>query len=225
MSIRDLKKELGAGASRAKYEVYIPIPIILRGTMFASSLMSKIPLLGGLVSNTNTAPDSDTIRILAKTTTFPEKTTSVTEIFSRGIKHVIRGVTEFPNRWDVTFYNTQDLALRRFFEEWMNQIDSQYVGSGSTTSFLSNSFGLSEFTSGYMSDIEVSQISCNGSKSATFTIKYAFPVGISAVELDLSRPNEISDFTVTFAYTNWVSENTSAGSATKLLKSALDYIL
>jgi hypothetical protein len=224
MSIKELKKELGVGASRAKYEVYIPIPMILRGLMYGSSLISKIPLVGGLVSSSNPAPDSDTIRILAKSTSFPEKTVGVTDVFSRGIKYEVRGVAEFPNRWDVTFYNTQDLALRNFFEEWMHQIDSSYVGSGSSTTFINNYFGVSEINSGYMTDIEVSQLNCKGSKSATYTIYYAFPVGISAVDLDVSRPNEISDFTVTFAYTNWRSQNPSASKLENTVKNVVDFL-
>lgn len=224
MNINDLKHELGSGASRAKYKVHIPIPLILRGMIFGNKLLSKIPLVGGiLASGPKSTPDASTIATLAKATTIPGKTVGATEVYSRGVKYVIRGVAEFPNRWDVTFYNTSSMALRQFFEEWMHQIDSSYSGSGSATTFASNFFGTSDVNSGYMTDLEISQLCQNGKVTATWTIFKAFPVEISAVELDASNANEISDFVVTFAYSNWKASEPEQNFLQKTAKSLLNY--
>lgn len=210
-TINSLKFALGSGASPSKYYLRIPVPLTLMGLSLGSNLIKKIPLVGDIISSGPTStPDEESINILAKRTSIPEKTIGTTDIMHRGIKYVVRNVAEFPNRWDVTFHNTADLAMRRFFEEWMYQIHRFDNGIMPATLFMNNYFGTSSYNTGYMVNIEVAQLCQNGAKTANYEISYAFPVGISAVDLDDAKTNEVSEFTVTFAYSYWTAvANTS----------------
>ena len=209
MNINDLKATLGSGASPTKFSIKIPMPLMLRAMTFGSSLLSKIPMVGGMLSSGPTStPDDHSINVLVKKASIPEKTVGTVDVQHRGVKYVIRGVSEFPNRWDVTFHNTADLALRRFFEEWMYQIHRVDHGILPATMFPNNYFGTGSLNTGYMVDIEVSQHCQNGNKTANYELSYAFPVGLSAIELDSSAINTISEFTVTFAYSYWTAVKT-----------------
>ena len=202
-TIGELKSTLGMGATPSRYNIHMPVPIILRGMNFGNKLLSKIPFVGGAMPVSASSPDDASINVLAKRTTLPEKTIETVDVPHRGAKYVLRGVTQFPNRWDVTFHNTPDLALRRFFDEWMYQIHRHDAGLLPATFFTNNYLGTSEYNMGYMIDIRVSQLCMDQSKTYSIELCRAFPVGISAVDLDTSRPNEVSEFTVTFAYSYW----------------------
>ena len=73
-----------------------------------------------------------------------------------------------------------------------------------------------------MTDVEISQLCQNGSVTATWTLYKAFPVELTAVDLD-SSSNELSDFTVTFAYSNWKATEPEQNFLQKTAKSLLSY--
>jgi hypothetical protein len=207
MNISTLKNQIGAGANTSKFMISIPVPMLLRAGNFANKLIQKIPLIGGIISDGNTSvPGNDEIRVLCKATTFPEKSINTINIMHRGHAFVVRSTAEFSHKWDVTFYNTADLNLRHFFEGWIYNIDKfdNVVNFGpiGPTLFPSNYMGAGTLNSGYMTDLKVHQL-CNDKITAGYEFSYAFPIAISATELNASTPNIISEFTVTFAYSYW----------------------
>jgi hypothetical protein len=61
--------------------------------------------------------------VLCKATSFPSMTIGQIEVFNQGRKLVIPGDTSFSTTWDVTFYGTEDHALRKDLISWMVSAD------------------------------------------------------------------------------------------------------
>lgn len=93
--IDELKRQLGGGARPSKY---------------------LLELSWGEL-------DSQKLNVLCKAASLPEvKLTTVTAAY-HGRKVVLRGETEFPETYDITVYDDQNLTLRKFFARWMLAID------------------------------------------------------------------------------------------------------
>lgn len=93
----DLKKHLGPsfGLRSNKYILEVPIP----------------------------GPAGRSITIGCKSTSFPERKMSTTTMWYRGRKYNVRGETDYGDTFTVTFYDSGDSVLRRFFDEYMIFID------------------------------------------------------------------------------------------------------
>jgi hypothetical protein len=211
MTINDLKNSLGNGANPSKFIIKIPVPLLLRASATINNLVQKAPLIGTSINSGPTSiPSSTEISVLAKVTSLPEKMLGTIDVWHRGHKYIVRGPADFTHKWDVTFYNTTDLSLRQFFEGWMYEIDKFdnvfNIGPIGPTTFPSNYMGIGTINSGYMTDITVHQL-CNNKETAGYEFSYAFPINISATELNASSVNTVSEFTVTFAYSFWKPKN------------------
>lgn len=207
MNIKDLQNALGGGAKTNKFKVIINAPMLSAITNLANNF------LGGPTSN----PDSNTLSILAKNTTIPAKTIGQVDIWHRGRKYPIRGKAAFEHRWDITFYNDAKMNVRRFFEEWMYEID-RYDSILTESLYTNNYLGTNSINIGYMTNLRVQQLCSENKISADYEIVHAFPIGISSQPLDSSSNNRISEFTVTFSYDYWIPYETNgiAGVINKL---------
>lgn len=132
------------------------------------------------------------ISTLGKAASLPGKTIGMAEVWSQGRKLPLAGDTAF-DTWDVTFYNDEFLSIRSRVEAWMRDIDDvQYNGSP-----LPN-------ISGYGADMFVEQLDRTGASSAgVYRFYNAWPTSISAVDLGSDTNDQVSEFTVTFAYSHW----------------------
>jgi hypothetical protein len=212
--INDLKYTINSGANSSKFVITIPVPVLLRGVAKINNLVQKIPLIGTSINaGVTSIPSDGEISILAKSTTLPEKMLNTVDIWHRGHKYIVRGPASFTHKWDVTFYNTADLNLRKFFEGWIYEIDKFdnvfNIGPIGPTTFPSNYMGIGTLNSGYMTDLKVHQL-CNGDRTAGYEFSYAFPINVSSTELNASTTNTISEFTVTFAYSFWKPASSDA---------------
>jgi hypothetical protein len=193
MDINALKSILGVGAWTTKFEVEIPIPFIFK----ASNFVNKI-----FTGKNTTAKVEDSIQLLAKETSIPERSIETTEVWHRGHPFIIRGMANSPKEWTVTFYNQPELDLKEFFDDWIYKMDM--VGSSITdTVFPNNYLGAFGINSGYMVDVKVFQLCANGEKTKGFKLLYAFPKNVSSIELKGDGPATISTVVVTFAYSYW----------------------
>ena len=209
MNVNTLKHALGNGANPSKFKVEITIPMILSASALINKTVAKVPLVGNMINSggAQNIPPATAISVLAKATSLPSKSISTVDIWHRGHKFTTRGVATFPERWDVTFYNTADLNLRQFFEGWMYEID-RFDAIVLPTLFINDYFGMGSLNSGYMTNIRVFQLT-SGCSTAGYEFSYAFPVSISETQLNSANNDSISEFTVTFAYSYWLPHNTS----------------
>ena len=167
----DLKTTLAMGARANKYKVMLAAP---------------------------QGPTDDTlINTICKGGTIPAKTMGQIEVWTQGRKLVVAGDATFENSWSLTFYNTQDLALRNAFDDWLIFIDDMNEHKRGATDHAS-----------YMTDgakIEQLDTSDNSTK-ATYKFFNMWPVSISAIEMADESIDAISEFEVEFAYSHWIKE-------------------
>lgn len=173
------------GAINSKYKVDIKIPTLLRYLPF----FKTVDVTGEYLS------------VMANRTSIPGKSMSTVRVYHRGQPFVIRGAAQFPNTHRITFYNTPDMDIHQLFSDWMYRTDS-FDSALTKSIFLGNYVGFNSVGAGYMTDIVVSQLSCDGTTETKFKLCYAFPIEIAEVDLNASG-KELSSTEVTFAYTYW----------------------
>lgn len=208
-SVNDLLSTLGNGSRASNFAVSIPIPSVLKAADAVNHFLNSIPIVNSVLAGTgnmgaSNVPNDSTIKILAKSSSIPGRSVSVIDVFDRGRKYKVRGEAEFSGRWTCTFYNTSDMALHGLFYDWMQKMDD-VSSSALRTVFPVNNMGLaskpfSALNPGYMSDMRISVLDCDGNDSAVYELVHAFPCEINEVSLDASQPNTITEFQVTFCY-------------------------
>jgi hypothetical protein len=184
--LAELKSALGAGARANKYRVNFAVP--------------------AAVSTSSNLQNVDT---LCKASNFPSMTIGQIEVFNQGRKLIIPGDTTYTNAWTLTFYNTEDHALRKDMIEWMRAADH----------FQSNSH--SGNPAALMGELSVEQLDSAGNATAKYTFHNVFVQEVGELSIGDDQVDTIQEFDVTFSFTDWVvgsgeSNNTKAGNpATK----------
>lgn len=187
-TIADLKYSLGSGAKTNKFKIDITKPTLV-ATLDGDQKVS-----------------TEKIPILVTATSLPEKSINTVNVMHRGRKFPIRDIAMFNESWSVTFYNDAKFEIRKYFEDWMYNID-RFDNFFTMDSFIQNNMIL-----GYMQDITVSQLGCNDNKTiATYTLYHAFPTKIDSVNLNADETNQLSKTTITFTYSYWKRDETLAG--------------
>lgn len=167
--LQELKETLKMGARGNKYLVMLAAPI-------------------GVT-------DDFQINTIAKGGSIPAKTVGQIEIWTQGRKLVVAGDATYENAWTLTFWNTEDMALRKGFDDWMLHIDNMET----------HTRGVSSHTE-YMTDGgQISQLNTTDNTiAATYTFYNMWPTGISAIDMADDQQDMITEFTVDFAYSHWV---------------------
>lgn len=168
-NIAELKSAVGAGARASKYRLNFSIP--------------------STVTTSSNLQDADA---LCKATQFPGMTIGQIEVWEQGRKLVLPGDTVYENAWTVSFYLTEDHALRRDMIAWMKSADH----------FQNNTH--SGNPAEVMGELSVEQLDSAGNPTAKYTFHNVFVSEVGAVEISDETIDTISEFDVTFAFTDWV---------------------
>jgi len=102
--------------------------------------------------------------------------------------------------WTITVYNDTNFNVRNSFERWMNGMNTHQENLGL---FVDNA-GYNT----YATNVEVKQLNQIGATVKTYSLKNAFPSGLSNIELSYDQVTQIEEFTVTFQYDYWSNDNT-----------------
>ena len=165
--LEELKSNLSVGARGNKYKVTLAIP-------------------GG--------GSGKTTDIMCKGASIPAKTLGTIEVFNQGRKILVAGDASFENSWSLTFWSTQDHALRKDFETWMDGIDN----------FDEHTRASAGYTD-YMTTAQVAQLSTSdNSETAVYEFHNLFPTNISALDLADDANDTILEFSVDLAYSHWI---------------------
>ncbi len=106
-------------------------------------------------------------------------------------RYYYEGTERTFNTIDVTFYNSQDFAIRNFIEFWMNNINGN----------VSNSqVDVQEGYNQFMDGMIIRQLDRRENKIKDYTFFGLFPINCSEIDLDFSNPNTIEEFIVSFRF-------------------------
>jgi hypothetical protein len=134
-------------------------------------------------------------KFLVKGASLPASVINPIEVPFRGRKFKVAGDRTYEN-WTITVINDHDFEIRKAMENWMGYINRATSNTTGSTS------------SAYTADLSVTQLSREGSESnptklANYSFIGAFPVNISAIELNFETNDAVEEFTVEFAYQYW----------------------
>jgi hypothetical protein len=140
--------------------------------------------------------DAELSSFMCKGAQMPASVVNNIEIPYRGRQLKIAGDRIFEN-WTVTIINDSGYEIRNSMERWMNGINEHVANTG-----LVN-------PNDYTSDLFIDQLDKAGATTKSYTIRDAFPVNVSAIDVSYDSADTIEEFTVEFAYQYWESNTTT----------------
>ena len=167
--LQELKTALSMGARGNKYKVMLAAPVGPQDDMLIDTVCK-----GGSI---------------------PAKTIGQIEIWTQGRKLVVAGDATYENAWNLTFWNTQDMALRKAFDAWLTFIDDMEGHSRGAVDHVS-----------YMTETaKIQQLNTTSNDvTATYEFRNLWPTGISAIDMADDQQDAITEFSVDFAYSHWI---------------------
>ena len=167
--LQELKTTLSMGARGNKYKIMLAAPV--------------------------GATDDFLIDTVGKGGAIPAKTMGTIDIWTQGRKLVVAGDATYENAWALTFWNTQDMALRQGFDDWLLFIDNMET----------HSRGAHTHTDYMTEGAQIWQLNTtDNSVMAVYNFYNLWPTGISAIDMADDQQDTITEFTVDFAYSHWV---------------------
>lgn len=167
--LAELKSAIGAGGRPNKYRINFSVP-------------SAVPVTSNL-------QNAD---LLCKATQFPGVTLGGIEVFNQGRKMMIPGDTTYENSWTMTFYNTEDHALRKDMISWLKSADH----------FQNNTH--SGNPGSVMGEMSVEQLDSAGNPTAKYTFHNLYVSEVAALDVGDDLIDTIQEFDVTFTFSDWV---------------------
>ncbi len=166
--IRQIENVLGTAGRQNKYRVIFSFPPAITPTT-------------GI----------EEIDVLAKSTSAPQKEIGLIELWNQGRKLPIPGDTTFDNTWVVSFYLSENHALRLDMLKWQDACDNFYQNKHTGN------------PSEVFADLTVEQLDSAGKATAVYTLHSSFPSVVGEVTFDDSAENTPQEFEVTFTYSHW----------------------
>lgn len=140
--------------------------------------------------------DTELTSFMCKGAQLPASVIAQLDVPFRGRQLKIAGDRTFEN-WSITVINDTGMEIRNAMERWMNGMNEHV-----------NNTGLSNPTD-YQADMAVEQLDKAGNVTKVYTIRGAYPVNVSAIDLSYDSNDAIEEFTVELAYQYWESGTTS----------------
>ena len=136
--------------------------------------------------------DLKEVDVLAKSTTAPERELGTIDLWNQGRKHVIPGDTAFSNTWTVDFYLGESHEIRYDMIKWQVACDNFHrnIHSGNPSAIFS--------------DLRVEQLDSAMKVTAQYTLHNCFPTSVGEVSYSDDAENSVTEFSVTFSYTDFV---------------------
>ena len=184
--VQQLKSELSMGARGNKYRIMLAAP--------QGPAASGAKEYGQAISAADFHIDT-----IAKGGSIPAKTIGQIEVWTQGRKLVVAGDATYENTWSLTFWNTQDHALRDAFDNWMLFIDDMESHSRAAVDHVD-----------YMTETaQIQQLNTtDNSMMAQYEFRNLWPTGISAIDMADDQQDTITEFSVDFAFSHWVRKDT-----------------
>jgi len=140
--------------------------------------------------------DTELLSFTCKGAQLPASVVAQIDVPFRGRQLKVAGDRTFEN-WTITAYNEDAQDVRSAFESWMNSINEHVNNVGVKNPSL------------YQADLIVQQLDRETNVTKEYTIRGAFPVNVSAIDLSYDANDAVEEFTIEFAYQYWESNTTS----------------
>ena len=151
-----------------------------RPNQFKCNILFPAGVAGGALAGQKT-------QFLAKAAQLPASTISSVPVSYRGRPVKFAGEREFAP-WTIEVYTDTDFVVRNAFEAWVNLMQK------------SSSTGGSLLPATYKADLSAIALDRNDREVKVYNFIGAFPVDISAIQLDWEQNNQIATFQVTMDY-------------------------
>lgn len=162
----------------------------------------KAKLVGGGARNnlfkvimtfpTGVTVSNELMSFMIKGASLPASTVTPIEVFFRGRALKVAGPRSFEN-WTITVINDVGMEIRNAMEKWINIIGQQSNASGKQN------------PRDYQATITVQQLDKDEKVVKEYTLRGAFPISVSNIELSSDAESAVEEFTVEFAYQYWDS--------------------
>lgn len=152
---------------------------------------------------------------MIKTAAMPARTIGEVIVPFRGRQLKVSGDTVY-DAWTVQIVNDNNFAVRNAFERWQDAIN------GAATNASGRGVNASSFDS-YTSNMEIEQLSRNGSVIKRYVIVGAWPTVVDTIDVSYDSTDTIEEFAVTFAY-QWWEANTTSVSTTGRVSADIDTV-
>ena len=129
------------------------------------------------------AGDTELTSFMCKGAQLPGSIIAQLDVPFRGRQLKIAGDRTFEN-WIITVINDTGMEVRNAMERWMNGMNEHV-----------NNTGLSNPTD-YQADMAIEQLDKAGNITKTYTIRGAYPINVSAIDLSYETNDAIEEFTV-----------------------------
>lgn len=157
--------------------------------------------------------NKDTFSYLCKAAAVPASVVASIDVPFRGRILKVAGDRTF-EPWTITVINDEDFAIRKKFEEWMQEIaqysdasgysDPQGYMKNALVTHLGRSHGQSTDKDKSSNGSDLSHYEGNGlSPIAHYTFFSIFPTNLSAIELNYESTNVIEEFQVEMQVNYW----------------------
>jgi hypothetical protein len=140
------------------------------------------------------ASDTDSDILMIKAAALPASVLGTIEVPFRGRKLKVAGDRTYET-WTITVINDVNMDLRNKFELWMDLISRNAAN-------YKDIAGLE-----YMQDLSVDQLDAQQNIVKTYKIYDAYPINVSAIELNYETNDTVEEFTVEFNYQYWTSDD------------------
>lgn len=96
------------------------------------------------------------------------------------------------NEIPITFADTSDMSIQKFYIDWMNEIYDPDVRGGGFA-----------YRDEYVREMTINKLDRENNIQLKYTLNKCYPIHIGEVALSQASQNTLSNLTITFSYTDW----------------------
>ena len=195
-SIDTLKSTIckrGGVSKSNRFAIYMNLPLI---SINPGAILSNLASGGGF-NPMSLINDTRDISLLCESCSLPGRQITTAEHITR-LKAIKKPYGYINDDVSFTFLLTGDYYLKEVMDSWQ-------------ASIIDTEKGTVNYKDDYVSDVLIQQLDSNNIPNYTCTLKNAFTVSVSAVELSNANENAISRITVGMAYDEWGDQASLAG--------------
>lgn len=176
----------------------------VRPNLFQVSVSDPGSNISGITNATDVTASNSKFTFLCRSAGIPAASIGTVEVPFRGRVIKLPGDRTFES-WTVTIMADENMAVRSFFEKWMDHLNKHDSGAG--------------YTSNFAATLKVDQLA-RGTNTGealpdphtvikSYTFKNAFPSNVSQIDLSYDNNNSIAEYTVEFQYDWWESSGST----------------